>query len=140
MKFTIDRERWCRGESDPSLLRERDGKMCCLGFFLLACGVAPERIKGNGEPQDAFSGLAEIPPTAAPLIQADWGYDPEECPADENSVGTIPSPVACDLMTVNDDMKVNERDREERIATYFAKIGVDVAFVDAARSGDDHHE
>lgn len=106
--------------------------MCCLGFFLLACGVSPERIHGQGEPQDAFSGLAEVPPIAAPLIQADWGYDPDECPADENTVGTIPSPVAYDLIEVNDDMNIAESIRESKIAEHFARMGVAVAFVDSA--------
>ena len=46
MKLVIDRATWLRGEGHEQsyLLRECDGKMCCLGFFALACGLHPERI------------------------------------------------------------------------------------------------
>lgn len=54
MKLVIDRSKWLRGEgsSKSSLLRTSDGKMCCLGFLGLACGIAPDRLKGNSNPHD----------------------------------------------------------------------------------------
>lgn len=41
IKVIIDRATWLRGEGPykSSLLRAADGKMCCLGFAALACGI-----------------------------------------------------------------------------------------------------
>lgn len=53
-QFTIDYRRWIHGNSKFSeinscLLREDDGKMCCLGFYALANGVRPDKILGVGD-------------------------------------------------------------------------------------------
>lgn len=39
--FVIDRSRWIRGEGgqESRLHRKNDGRMCCVGMYLEACGV-----------------------------------------------------------------------------------------------------
>lgn len=47
----VDRTKWLRGEGSRAskLLREQDGKMCCMGFASLAAGYTEDQIKGNAE-------------------------------------------------------------------------------------------
>jgi hypothetical protein len=42
----VDRKTWLRGESskDSYLYRKSDGKMCCIGFVCLACGMDKKQI------------------------------------------------------------------------------------------------
>lgn len=105
-KLVIDRSKWLRGEgySVSQLHRERDGKMCCLGFFGLACGIALERLTGCGDPQD----------TNARGQWPEWLFD-------SNAVGN--------LITANDEQRFTQSEREARISAIFAKHGVAVEFV-----------
>lgn len=48
--LTIDCDTWLRGYQ--SELRDGDGHMCCLGFDALACGFAPDQIRGHSSPLD----------------------------------------------------------------------------------------
>lgn len=47
-EFTVVRDKWLRGEGAQKsyLLRRSDGKMCCMGFYALACGYDVEDIVG----------------------------------------------------------------------------------------------
>lgn len=47
MKITIVRKRWLRGERNSYLFREKDGKMCCVGFFAKALGHKVSQISGK---------------------------------------------------------------------------------------------
>lgn len=133
MKLTIDRSRWCRGDENPYLLRESDGRMCCLGFFLRACGLPEDRIKGLAEPQHPFEGGAPSAiPGPATFLVVHEEIEADEGEEDESYFDYGPSDVASDLMTLNDDPQVTEDYRERRIAEVFAKHGHDVVFVDAS--------
>lgn len=111
MKLTIDRPTWLRGEGGDAsaLLREKDGKMCCLGFYALACGMEKEDIVGRGGPRSVTM------TTDTPLPeQMQWLM----CgPAEHSGDATA-------LMVENDNHA-----KEERIAELFAKHGVEVEFV-----------
>lgn len=49
--LTIDRSIWLRGEGAmSSYLLSRDGKMCCLGFDALACGLTKGMIYDRRSP------------------------------------------------------------------------------------------
>lgn len=95
------------------LLRPSDGKMCCLGSYLLACGVTKEQIEGRESPDDIDS----LPETAgwtvepAPVIRKLFSDDCER------------------LMRVNDVRNVDEKYREERVIELFAKQGITVEFI-----------
>lgn len=117
MQFVIDRFTWLRGEGTcrSFLLRREDGKKCCLGFYLLACGMTPEQIEHKESP----SSVRNLPEEARWLIQSD------------QSDQSWASDDADDLMFVNDAMiGFKSKQREQRIARIFAKHGVDVKFVD----------
>jgi hypothetical protein len=122
MKFTIDRSKWLRGEGQENsyLLRERDGKMCCLGMFGLACGLETEQIKEIAAP-------CLVPTDGGPAASfwvkknaaASFLFDEE----DENSR-------ACgELMSINDALEIDREAREEKIVEIFAKNGITVEFV-----------
>jgi len=50
--FTIDRKTWLRGEglSFSSLLRIKDNKRCCLGFYCQFLGVSDDDMLEIGQP------------------------------------------------------------------------------------------
>lgn len=120
MKLVIDRAKWLRGEKDAGLLlRESDGKMCCLGFLALACGLEEDQIVEVGEPHE----------TRSPLLPK-WlcsAYDEHE---DDGELVTkyIDSSDAVELMKINDTVG-DDAPREREIASVFAKHGVEVEFV-----------
>lgn len=142
MKLTIDRSRWSRGEGAGDgacirLLRQSDNKMCCLGFFALACGLTEKQILEMGEPQEPLNDHRLPPPAPyAFLVEADPQEDREPIAWDENDEPVFPyewSPTttANELMATNDD-PMPEDVREQRIASHFARQGVEVEFVDGA--------
>jgi hypothetical protein len=117
MKLVIDRSKWLRGEGsdDSYLLRNEDGKLCCLGFYAQACGLETEAITNVATP-------AQVPKYAN--IWGDgacWLFD-------ESNV----SSTCNDLMMINDEKLPffdSEKEREEQVAAIFAKHGVQVEFV-----------
>lgn len=98
--LTIDRAAWLRGEGGilSFLLRPSDGKMCCLGFYAEACGMADKDL--NGVKILPFSMTKEFPvKDASVIVDA--------------------------LYAANDD---DSPQREERITSLFAKLRVVVRF------------
>lgn len=129
MKLTITREQWLRGNGVESALRRpEDGKMCCLGFFALACGMSVDEIQNFGDPSDTVGEtllkwpqwlVRELPPEDDELY-ASW-HNTDECG---------------NLIEANDSKEIEEPDRERKIAALFADHGVEVEFVDGAPSGE----
>lgn len=117
-ELTIDRSRWLRGEGDSRsvLHRPSDGKMCCLGFYLEACGIPRERLTGRSTPGSILT-KDQAPEEAKWLFQKD------------DDRGSYHSGACIDLMRTNDATR-SERQREEIIAEEFAFHGVNVTFVD----------
>jgi hypothetical protein len=116
MKLEINRAEWLRGEggSDSALLRERDNKKCCLGFFAKALGATDDDIRDIAEPGESS--------TCAP-----W---PAWVLTEDDDGSMVSSDAISALIQINDGQKLLERDREERIAAIFARHGVEVTFVD----------
>lgn len=113
IKVTINRSEWHRGngENSPSALVMRAGpnagKMCCLGFAGIACGVPRQDMIGVCTP----SGL--------PLM-----YDE-----------MMPKGSYTEVMLVNDSALgendvSSEADREVKITALFAMLGMEPEFVD----------
>lgn len=114
-KFTIDRSKWARG-GDSLLLDPDSGNMCCLGFYALACGVSVSAISGEPVYSDLDdSAIEELPSRLVSPRDNSWPR-----------VTTLHD----DIVNMNDDAGVAETDREVRIASLFASIGVTVEFVD----------
>jgi hypothetical protein len=113
MKLTIDRNTWLRGEGSvvSRLLRKDDGKKCCLGFYMNACGVSDSKIEDVRLPSE----LDDIPSEAAWLVEKNI-----------KNLG-MASPIAFNLMLYNDAF--SQFGREEEITKIFKEAGVEVEFV-----------
>ena len=109
-ELMIQRSKWLRGEVKSRLLRPSDGKMCCLGFYALSCGLSHEQIKDHAEPAD----IAGILPN-----EMIW-----------TTRGPEGFKNAWPLILTNDDAGISESKREENITKYFAEHNVHVKFVD----------
>jgi hypothetical protein len=120
-KLIIDRGKWYRGQPEGSaLLREEDGKMCCLGFDCLRRGFTPDRLIGVMVPESIATALEEDNLTR---LKGLVSYC--ECEG-----GHLQATNTCeDLVRVNDDALLDELSREEQIADLFAEIGVTVEFI-----------
>ncbi len=109
--LVIDRTKWLRGDLRPifgddvySRLRDQNGRMCCLGFYLKACGARGLTSDSAYAPSD----LARLPAEAA------WLKHPE----DECEDGPAEK-----LISANDFSGRNEADREKKIAKLFREHG-----------------
>lgn len=51
-RFTIKRNEWLRGNPDEGKLLNYEGKMCCLGIYLKACGVPAEDLEDKDMPSE----------------------------------------------------------------------------------------
>jgi hypothetical protein len=129
MKLTIDRAKWLRGEGSGSslLLRERDGKQCCLGQLGFACGLTSAQMMNTGAPS-VIHIASESDPDSESNRKAIWSRQVKEAGLlflyDDNL-----SPYCFDLMETNDDRELDEDYREERLTYLFAKIGIEVEFI-----------
>jgi hypothetical protein len=110
MKLVIDRSRWLRGEgpSTSSMIRLRDEKMCCLGFFGLACGIERDRLLNRLVPT-----ILQSPNW--PVWLVDLGGNTTEARL---------------LMNTNDSEAMSGAEREAALTAVFASHGVEVEFVD----------
>ena len=110
MDLVIDRNIWLRGEGpvESRLHRESDGKMCCVGIYLAACGVPLEKLTGRKTKHE---------------LKDD---------------GAIANPPECDWLNYNDkddyfyrsnDSDMLEGNRERSIVQQFAVQGVNVTFI-----------
>jgi hypothetical protein len=122
MKLVIDRKTWLRGDPASYLLREQDGKMCCLGFLSLQCGVTKEKMMGLATVAVGADANAEFRQGAlASLAQVNkYARDPD-APYKNTDIADA-------LMEANDDTLLSDAQREESLVELFKKIGVDVEF------------
>lgn len=131
MKFTIDRERWCRGRADggAKLLRKDDGTRCCLGFFLSACGIPDDQLRDVGEPNEVANNAHKPdtwPSEAAFLLE--YLRDEDATEDDDQSCWAGRQPEQT-LIDENDDIDLENDEREENIARIFARHGHEVTFI-----------
>lgn len=128
MEFTIDRDKWLRGEghSASKLLRPSDGKMCCLGMYLLACGLTPEEIQDQDAPGDVAWNATRVDGMPRRPI---WNEGKLSWLLKDNANDC--SETCVQLMSANDDQRrfVEETNREEKVAELFAKEGITVHFI-----------
>lgn len=119
-KLVIPIDKWLHGKNDNSavfdgampgslLHRPQDGKLCCIGHYLSACGVALEALSEKETPGDLS--MYVIPEEAKWL-------------ADRDGMSSQP---ALDLMQENDTHA-----RQDWIADKFLEHGVEVEFIDGA--------
>ena len=111
-ELVIDRSKWKRGSPNDhdTYLLDDDGKMCCLGFYALACGVDEESIRNKTEPE--FLEF-EIPSLS---------YDSEETRLIYNTEFTQRA------ILINDSQSISEDKREEALILLFKKDGTKLSF------------
>jgi hypothetical protein len=117
--FVIDRSKWLPREAFDGgksyLLRESDGRMCCLGVYLRACGI----------PASALNRL-ELPA----MVVKESNLSVSEVPAWLLDLrgGTWSSESATELASINDSQRITLDEREQRIIERFAEQGIEVRF------------
>lgn len=122
-KFVIDRNVWLRGgpPRDSALLRASDGKRCCLGIYLSACGVDDGDMRDVGDPD----GLAGIVRDQLPR----WmGAEDEALDVWVQAMG-VEQLIEINDCEVSEAEMVTEADREARLVELFAVYGIEVEFI-----------
>jgi len=108
-KFTVKREEWLRGTT-PSFLRNKKGKMCCLGFCALQLfNYIPQDIENVGMPHefDTDENYAET-----------WG----SLESDDEHLYQISH--------TNDSYDLSDDEREEELTELFLDVGIKIEFED----------
>jgi hypothetical protein len=116
VKLTIDRKRWLRGDRDSALLRP-DGKMCCLGFLGLACGLTTADIYDIASPASVLN-REKFP---------EFLFKPD---AQSEAIYMFNSGIAKQLMNINDLLELTDSEREAQLRDIFDLHGIEVEFVD----------
>lgn len=114
-KFSIRRKDWLRGGKRNSYLRNGSGKMCCLGFYLRACGVPSSKMVLRPSPASLMERHrdVDVPRWLATLEVGNLASDTSVCN---------------ELMSVNDDTRLKGPVREAKVAKLFKKRGIAVTF------------
>ncbi len=111
-EFTIDRGKWVHGNNEDILgetsLLNRDGNMCCLGFYSKVCGVPNSSMLNQDNPYDIG---VEIPLMGKPGDGGGNAYFMDTC------------------ITINDSRGMDKRDREKELKAAFKEKGTKVNFV-----------
>ena len=119
LEVVIDRAKWHRGKGGPgSKLITFDGKMCCLGFDALACGLKHDDINLRCDPAGTgfgIPGLVDI--TDAPLWSA------------EDRKQFMDSEVCREMMEINDSESTTDEEREAALIESAAKVHRKFVFV-----------
>lgn len=146
MRFTISRKTWLRGEgsTDSSLLRVKDGKMCCLGSICLQGGLTPSQIAHRTAPYAVEDCIRDGGP-----IEATLGWLVPYTPDHQDVITPEAGPILYSVTRVGTMMKVNdvvngeskgnlfsacapipEAERERLIIALAAEAGHEVEFVE----------
>lgn len=124
-KLVIKRSKWLRGGKDGngaealSLLMNKDGHKCCLGFYVRACGYK-KALKGKACPDDEI----QVP------REAKWLLDSVDEQRHLRLKDYYNSNACNNLMMINDNEHFPQSERELKLTKLFAKQGITVIFVD----------
>ena len=133
-KVVIKRSEWLRGEYSElsALFRESDGKRCCLGFVAnQLIGLSDEEIDGvsafDGAAADVYKGKYSDVKRRAENVR----YRAREM---LSAIFTMRDrqgrPLATQIVHINDDARIVDSEREEKIIEMFKKIDIAIEFVD----------
>lgn len=111
MEFTVKRSEWLRGKgSDESYLLREDGFKCCVGFFCLAAGLSPKQIEDDKEIEKKHDDMRhDLFMDFYNITRTSW---------------------AADVYCTNDDTRIRDAEREERLTRMFLNRGHIIKFVD----------
>ena len=115
LKVIVDRTKWFRGHGiENSQLLRSDGRMCCLGFACLAAGLSPEQIGESQSPGPVYR-VEKWPETLLSLIDKNEDH--------------CNSKIGYRLMTLNDDMLIDDNSRETHIRQEGEEAGIEFEFI-----------
>ena len=109
-KFIIDRKTWLRGEEgyNSALKRKYDGKECCLGQIAKQCEFDERNIIRVASPQC----LVKICETQK----------------QKEFVNKFRKDTGARMMAANDNPRTTDKQKEKRLNSLAAKIGVKLVF------------
>lgn len=118
--FVVDRRKWGTGEEGGNLKRDDTGKMCCLGFVGLQCGVPAKNLLSLGTPEELDPKDAQKFPAPFITLRVDeWG----------NTIQTYEDgPLINDATGINDDDEISDKMREYKLKRLFKKHGCSIRF------------
>lgn len=108
-KFTVERATWFRGQGPDSRLFV-DGKRCCLGFVGKQCGIPDEEMANIGRPNFVTRQYKLLYPAAFLKDEAETRFT-DKC------------------VLVNDNMYLDDVDREKTLVMLFEEQGLELEFV-----------
>jgi|SRR6266853_4115629 len=131
IEVVIDRKKWYRGlNSGVSALLigpervhdepEAEGKMCCLGFTALACGISREKITDRPTPSSLIGKypLSEDNPFLKLFVSNPMG------------TGRDLQSNSCDRMiSTNDDSHIDDKKRESILTDEAEQTGFKFTFI-----------
>ena len=102
LKVVVERSKWLRGDSGFSMLRDEDGRMCCLGFAMRVEGFTGAQL------------LDRVTPQGVALSRQQWrGSRLTRLTYDDDDWSNTNWAHAA--MTLNDTLGLNDAEREERL-------------------------
>lgn len=126
MKTLVKRSEWYRGvTSGFSALRVLEdqafGKKCCLGFVALACGFTEGDIDGLETPATLSRNIGQV--AIFGLVEETTYFDFPDREYENTSV-------CMRMMTVNDDPKIEDDERELLLTELGIIANIEFEFVD----------
>ena len=121
-KFTVDRQTWLRGRGQGTL-RSESGEMCCLGFFCNQIGgVSLKSLMRFTYPASLVNAnrlTDEEKKKIGVLLEDNTGYAGY---AFDSLLGT-------NAARINDNINIDDGERESQLTALFAEEGFEVEFV-----------
>lgn len=120
-KFVVKKSQWLRGEGhyESFLLRDSDGKMCCLGFASLACGLDVNDIYNVPCPCDVDNTSLNKYPNSF-FIENHINHHGYTRFSNSDLISKI--------MATNDDEDLNDDERILKLIDKFAELEIEVSF------------
>ncbi len=110
--FVVNRTKWLRSSNNESMLRDKVGRQCCLGFYLRACGMRAKDIDLKHTPMSISAKLPK---------QASWLIVVDVVDADDS--------LACGaIMAANDAFSKSDAEIEANLKKEFDKQGIKIMF------------
>jgi hypothetical protein len=108
-------------ENESYLLRESDGRMCCLGVDAASRGIDPSIIFESPGPSAMYDRLSDTEMEALPGVcgyMEDW-FDRENYSERPNAVKA---------MLINDDRNLTDEERVAALRPIFRSLGITLVF------------
>ena len=131
--FVVDRATWGHGGSrgvyskawqkegypheavsiDPMLLEPATKTLCCLGFVANQCGVPKKALLNVGMPEDIGSHEEKLEGVLISTLETEFPRN---------------NTLAVEAQTINDDDRITNKQREEKLKEVFKKHGFTLRF------------